>query len=174
MSCWREAFRKIGIKPADFRPSIEGLVRRVLHDQEIPAINALVDIGNLISIRHLLPVGGHAIDQLTEPMRLRLADGTEEFVPFGGSEMEHPQAGEIIFTEGNTVLTRRWIWRQANRTLTLPETTAIEINLDGMPPIGQDEMKVIADEMMGLIERFCGGKMEYQVLDEHHPEILLP
>jgi DNA/RNA-binding domain of Phe-tRNA-synthetase-like protein len=173
LNSWREAFRVVGMKPADYRPSVEGLVRRVLHGQEIPSINILVDIGNIISLRHLLPVGGHAIDELNADMNLRMANGEEEFVPFGTNQMEHPEKGEIILVAGNTVLTRRWIWRQANFTLTLPETMALVFNLDAMPPVGETELENIATEIMGLIRQFCGGKMKYTVLKKGQPSTRL-
>jgi DNA/RNA-binding domain of Phe-tRNA-synthetase-like protein len=169
LNSWREAFRTMGMKPADYRPSVEGLVRRVLHGQEIPSINALVDIGNIISLRYLLPVGGHAIDELTVDMNLRLATGNEEFVPFGSDQVEHPEKGEVILATGNTVLTRRWIWRQANFTLTLLESTALVFNLDAMPPIGGSEVEHIAKDMMALILQFCGGTMEYTLLKKGQP-----
>ena len=37
LASWREAFRQLGYKPGDFRPSIEALLRRVLRDQEYAA-----------------------------------------------------------------------------------------------------------------------------------------
>ena len=52
---WREAFRSQGIKPSEFRSSIEAMVRRVIKGSQLPAINALVDIGNIISLRNLIP-----------------------------------------------------------------------------------------------------------------------
>ncbi len=36
LASWREAFRRLGYKPGDFRPSIEALLRRVLRGQELP------------------------------------------------------------------------------------------------------------------------------------------
>ena len=170
---WREAFRKMGMKPTDYRSSVEALVRRVLHGQEIPSINTLVDIGNIISLRHLIPVGGHAIDHLEQDISLRMATGEEEFFPFGSDQMEHPEKDEIIFTAGNTVLTRRWIWRQANYTLTLPETKAIEINLDGLPPTDESVLNEIATETMGMIRQFCGGEMEYKLLKKENLQLVL-
>jgi DNA/RNA-binding domain of Phe-tRNA-synthetase-like protein len=165
LASWREAFRRLGYKPGDFRPSIEALLRRVLRGQELPAINALVDIGNIVSLRHLLPVGGHAIDVLTQDVSLRPATGSEEFVPFGSEEMEHPLAGEFIFTEGEKVLTRRWIWRQANHSLTLPETTAIEFNIDSLPPTGEADVTAAGKDVIELVECFCGGKSRLAILD---------
>ena len=75
---WREAFRTMGAKPSEFRPSIEALARRVLRGDPLPAINALVDLGNVISLRHLLPAGAHAIDELTTDLWLRPAAGRRE------------------------------------------------------------------------------------------------
>ena len=118
-------------------------------------------------------MGGHAIDVVKQDLFLRPATGEEEFVPFGSEQIEHPKPGEIIFVEGNTVLTRRWSWRQANHTLTLPETRAIEFNVDGLPPVSESEVEDICQETMHLIERFCGGQMRYEILSRQNPRIKL-
>ncbi|MEW5900139.1 MAG: phenylalanine--tRNA ligase beta subunit-related protein [Acidobacteriota bacterium] len=170
---WREAFRWFGAKPSDFRASVEAMARRVLRNQEIPSINALVDIGNTISLRHLMPAGGHAIDVVKQEITLRPAKGEEDFVAFGSTELEHPVSGEIILAEGNIILTRRWCWRQANHTLTLPETTAIEFNVDGLPPIPRSEVEEACQEMIALTTRFCGGRARYEVLSRENPRIKL-
>lgn len=173
IASWREAYRSFGAKPSKFRSSIEAMVRRALRNQELPTINALVDIGNILSLRHLAPTGGHAIDVVTQDIALRPATGEEEFVPFGSEEVEHPLPGEIIFAEGNTVLTRRWTWRQANHTLTLPTTTAIEFNVDGLPPIPVAEVEEICQEVAELIRRFCGGRSRFELLTRENPRIRL-
>jgi DNA/RNA-binding domain of Phe-tRNA-synthetase-like protein len=173
IAAWREAFRKAGIKPSEFRASVEAMARRALREQALPAINTLVDIGNILSLRHLVPVGGHAIDHVTQAMTLRLATGAERFEPFGTDQVEQPDAGEIVFVEGNTVLTRRWSWRQANHTMTLPTTTAIEINVDGLPPVSRAEVETICQEAVDLVRRYCGGRIWYDVLTRHKPPIVL-
>ena len=170
---WREAFRKAGIKPSEFRASIEAMIRRVLRHQELPSINTLVDIGNILSLRHLLPIGAHAIDVVSHDIALCRASGEEEFVAFRSEQIEHPVPGEIIFAEGNTVLTRRWSWRQANHTLTLPTTTAIEFNIDGLPPVTKSEVEGICLELMELVHKFCGGQMRYEILSSQNPQIAL-
>ncbi len=170
---WREAYKAFGAKPSEFRSSIEAMARRALRGDQLPSINALVDIGNIVSLQHLVPVGGHSMDELTQDISLCLAIGEEEFVPFGLTEVEHPLPGEVIFVEGNTVLTRRWTWRQANYTLTLPETTSLEFNIDRLPPVELEEVHVIANQVMGLVEEFCGGKMRYEILNADHRQMML-
>ncbi len=170
---WREAYRSFGAKPAEFRSSVEAMARRALRGDELPAINALVDIGNVVSLRHLIPAGGHAIDVLKGDIELRFATGDEEFVAFGTNEVEHPLPGEVIFVEGSVVLTRRWTWRQANHTLTLPETRAIEFNVDGLPPVPRSEIEDACAEVAELIGRFCGGTSRIDYLAAENPTISL-
>ena len=171
IASWREAFKSQGIKPNEFRCSVEAMVRRALRGQELPAINALVDLGNALSLRHLVPVGSHAIDVVTDNLALRPATGDETFVAFGSEIVEHPAPGEIVFTEGNLVLTRRWSWRQSNHTLTLPETTAIEFNVDGLPPVTKTDVEAICLEVIELIQKHCGGRMRCEFLTSEHPVI---
>jgi DNA/RNA-binding domain of Phe-tRNA-synthetase-like protein len=111
---WRDAYRAFGAKPSEFRASIEALVRRVLRNDPLPSINALVDIGNLVSLQHLVPAGGHAIDVL--PVISLCATG-REVRPIRFDQVS-TTPGEAVFVEGDTVLTRRWTWRQGNHTLT--------------------------------------------------------
>ena len=173
---WREAFRAFGAKPADFRPSIEAMARRVLRGEPLPSINALVDIGNVISLRYLLPAGAHAIDRLRSDISLRLAGGTENFVALGsddGAAPEHPLPGEVIFAEGSTVLTRRWVWRQGSHTLTLPESTMIEFNIDGLPPTSLADVEAAGKDTAALVTQFCGGQFHWEVLTEAHPRMQL-
>jgi DNA/RNA-binding domain of Phe-tRNA-synthetase-like protein len=173
IKAWRDAYRAFGAKPAEFRSSVEAMARRALRGDELPAINALVDIGNVISLRHLIPAGGHAIDVLKGDIELRFATGDEDFVPFGTNDLEHPLPGEVIFVEGSVVLTRRWTWRQANHTLTLPETRAIEFNVDGLPPVTRGEIENACKEVVDLIDSFCDGTSRIEYLTAETPRISL-
>jgi DNA/RNA-binding domain of Phe-tRNA-synthetase-like protein len=149
------------------------MVRRVLRNDPLPGINALVDIGNIVSLRHLIPAGGHAIDVVTGDLALRAATGREEFIPFGSDRMEHPLPGEVIFAEGDSVLTRRWTWRQAEYSLTRLDTRAIEFNLDGLPPVPFEEIVQACQEVIELVRRFCGGGLRFEMLSEQNQRIML-
>jgi DNA/RNA-binding domain of Phe-tRNA-synthetase-like protein len=170
---WREAYRAFGAKPAEHRSSIEALSRRAIKGDPLPSISALVDIGNIVSLRHLVPAGAHAIDHLKEDIALRPATGAEDFVAFGSDKLEHPLPGEIVFVEGNTVLTRRWTWRQAKHTLVEPGTTAIVFNVDCLLPVMADEAAQACTEAEGLISQFCGGRFRKGILSASSPRIEL-
>ena len=61
---WREAYRKFGAKPKDYPSSVENLVRRVAKGHHLPHINLVVDLYNLVSLRHIVPVGGEDLGQI--------------------------------------------------------------------------------------------------------------
>lgn len=173
LESWREAFRMTGIKPTKFRPSIDALARRVVSGNDLPSINILVDIGNLISLRYLVPVGAHAIDVLLQGMELKRATGCEDFIPFGSDILEHPEAGEIIFTDGHQVMTRRWAWRQAEHTLVQKSTTAVEYNIDLLPPLTGEIQEEISNSVKDLVQKYCGGQIRYSGLSADIPEVSL-
>jgi DNA/RNA-binding domain of Phe-tRNA-synthetase-like protein len=170
---WREAYRSAGIKPSEFRPSVEALARRVLKKDPLPLISTLVDLGTLMSIQYLLPIGAHALDFVTQDIELRLATGEEIFEPFGLDLFEHPNPGEIVFVEGNTVLTRRWTWRQAKHTLVVPETKYVEINVDGLSPVTEAQVDEICWEVAHQVQKYCGGMARVEILSEKNPRINL-
>jgi DNA/RNA-binding domain of Phe-tRNA-synthetase-like protein len=169
IASWREAYRSFGAKPTKFRPSIEAMARRVMKNESLPNISALVDIGNIVSLSHLVPAGGHAIDVLEEGMTLCPAVGDEHFIPLDSDQVENPLPGEIIFVDGKKVMTRRWTWRQAKHTLVLPTTTAIEFNVDALPPVPVDEVEQACRELTELINTFCGGNSRYEIITRDHP-----
>lgn len=169
IDAWRNAYRAFGAKPSKFRPSFEAMVRRVLRGNELPSIRSLVDIGNICSLRHLVPIGAHGLDYVKQSIALRPADGTEVFTPFGSDETERAKPSEIILAEGNTVLTRRWTWRQSFQTATYPDTKNIVFNIDALPYVDRSDVDEIADEITSLVAEFCGGSIEYTVLSEENP-----
>src|SRR5512133_1872092 len=60
LAAWRSAFRAFGVEPTKYRSAAEALLRRLTKKGDIPSINLMVDLYNLVSIRYGLPVA--AID----------------------------------------------------------------------------------------------------------------
>ncbi len=62
---WRAVFRSFGVDPTQYRSAAEALLRRLTKKGDIPSINLLVDLGNLVSIRYALPVAVFDTSSLT-------------------------------------------------------------------------------------------------------------
>ena len=174
IAAWREAYRAFGSKPTDYASSIEALVKRVRRGDDVPYINTLAALCNSTALRYLVTIGGHAIDAgLDEGQELRLgfAQGNEQFTAFGQTTIEPPDPGEVIFTYGQTVLCRRWTWRQAEFSKLLRATTAAAINIDGLPPVTQADVEAISADLANLISIYCGATVEAKMLSEMNPTI---
>jgi len=85
VKAYRSFYWKLGIDPTKTRPAGEALARRLLAGKSLPAINPLVDAGNLASAKTLVPIGIYDADKLAgKKLALTLSSGGEEFKPIGG------------------------------------------------------------------------------------------
>jgi DNA/RNA-binding domain of Phe-tRNA-synthetase-like protein len=167
IAAWREAYRAFGAKPTEYPSSIESLVKRVRRGDAstslsagLPYINTLAAICNSVSLRYLVPIGGHALDPMAADGTLGLgfAHGDEDFVPLGSNTTEHPEPGEVIFTYNtSTVLCRRWTWRQGEFSKLQRTSTAVEINIDGLPPVTRANVELISNDLATLVGLYCGN-----------------
>jgi DNA/RNA-binding domain of Phe-tRNA-synthetase-like protein len=174
IAAWREAFRRFGAKPSEHRSSIEAMVRRVLQPAEIPSINPLVDIGNIVSLRCLLPVGMHPLTSGPHSLAVRQAQAGDSFTPVDGGPPEIPPAGEVVLAAGNEVLTRRWTWRQAAGTRIHSRTSRVFMNVDGLAPAGHQEVMDAMTYAIDLVQWHCGGVVVHStILDSAQPEFTL-
>jgi DNA/RNA-binding domain of Phe-tRNA-synthetase-like protein len=169
IASWRDAYRRFGARASEFRSSIEALARRVLRGDALPSINSLVDIGNLLSLRYLVPVGVHPVPLDAAPLRLRLTQPGDSFLPPDGGPAESPQDGEVVFAQGSSILTRRWTWRQAALTLTLPETQAVFFNVDALEGVSDEALSAALRDIEHLVRTHCGGRTQSTVLSAANP-----
>ena len=79
IAAWRRAFTRFGAKPTQHRNAAEALLRRLAKHGDIPTINTLVDIGNLVSIRYAMPVAVFDRANVAGPTTVRFATGAELF-----------------------------------------------------------------------------------------------
>jgi DNA/RNA-binding domain of Phe-tRNA-synthetase-like protein len=154
---WRNAYRAFGAKPAEHRSSIEALVRRVLKPDSLPTISPLVDIGSIVSLRHLMPGGVHPIRHADTQVALRRAVEGDRFFPAAQAAAEIVSVGEIVLADQGEVLTRRWTWRQSVNTRTLPESRRVFFNVDGLAPSSEQAVRAALSAVESLVREFCGG-----------------
>lgn len=175
VAAWRDAYRRFGAKPSEHRSSIEAMLRRVVKPDRLPVINPLVAIGNIVSLRHLLPAGVHPLVSTASHLELRHAQVSDTFLPADGSAAEHPPVSEVVFTQGSEVLTRRWTWRQAAGTQTQPSHTDVFFNVDGLPPTGDGLVRDALHDIERLVSETTGGHVVVStVLSSEYPIIGIP
>ena len=158
LAAWRAAFRGFGVNPTKYRSAVEALLRRLTKKGDIPSINSLVDICNMVSIRYELPVAAFDVQDVTCPITVRFSDGDERFTPLGASEAEHPERGEVIFSDENDlVVARRWCWRQSAESAANENTNDVIFTVKSQHPGGRKDIEAALRDLDGLIERFTGN-----------------
>jgi len=171
---WREAYRKFGTKPSDYPSSIENLIRRVLRGEQLRSINKLVDIYNVISLKHLIPAGGEDTDKIKGNVSLTFASANESPVLLlGEKEARQPHENEVIYKDDVGTLCRRWNWKEAERTKLTEQTTNAFMVLEALPPIGRTELEVILGDLESLVRACCGGNIATTVLDRSNLETVI-
>ncbi len=154
LAAWRRAFRAFGVDPTAYRSAAEALLRRLTKQGSIPSINALVDIGNLVSIRHALPVAVFDQRAMSGGTTVRLATGAETFTDLGSGERESPDAGEVIFVdEAGLISARRWCWRQSAESASGPTTTEVLVTVEGHHDGAADDVAAALADLEGLLRR---------------------
>ena len=91
---YREAFGKLGINPNKFLSSIEAMASRIEKKKGFPSINPIVDLGNALSLKYLLPMGAHDIDAACGDIQVRFSRQGDLFTPFGEEQAEVLEEGE--------------------------------------------------------------------------------
>jgi len=166
---WRTAFSKLAISGSKFPSSIESMARRVLKGDPFPKINPLVDLYNSVSLRYLVPMGGHDLDTIEGNISLRFAEGWEPFSPMGGGEAVIVPKGELVYRDDREVLTRNWVWRQCEKDKAAEKTKNIFIPIDVLGEVGRERADEIIGELLHLIPRYLGGTISSTVLNREMP-----
>ena len=166
---WRAAYRKFGTDPTKYRNAAEALLRRLTKKGDIPSINTLVDIGNMVSIRYALPVAVFDTRDIQGTVTVRFADGSERFTELGSTEALHPDPGEVIFVdESGMVLARRWCWRQSAQTTAREDTTEAIITVEAQ---GEENIGRALNDLLLLLDKYTGGNFNHDVLSSSVPSI---
>jgi DNA/RNA-binding domain of Phe-tRNA-synthetase-like protein len=172
LAAWRSAFRAFGVNPTKYRSATEALLRRLTKKGDIPTINAVVDICNLVSIRSALPIAAFDTRHLSGPITVQFASGSESFTPLFMEEVENPEPGEVIFADdAELVVARRWCWRQSNESATQNNTRDAIFTVESHHPGGRADIETALGDLQQLLNEFVGGGFTTGILDIDHPGI---
>ena len=172
LSAWRSAFRGFGVDPTQYRSAAEALLRRLTKKGDIPSINTLVDLGNLVSIRYALPTAVFDTRVLQGPVTVHFAKGSERYTTLGQDEIEHPEPGEVVFSDATElVIARRWCWRQSEQSAAQLDTTSAIITVEAHHAEGRRDIEAALQDLLELLRKYVGGTYTSGILDVHNTMI---
>ncbi|MBV9615573.1 MAG: hypothetical protein JO031_08960 [Ktedonobacteraceae bacterium] len=170
LEAWRGAFRRFGVDPTQYRSAAEALLRRLTKKGDIPSINLLVDIGNMVSIRYALPVAVIDARAIQGAITVRFAAGSESSSMLGKDGGDHPETGEVIFSdEAGPVVARKWCWRQGEGSAAQINTTEAIITIEAHHANGRRDVEAALTDLQELLHKYAGGTFQTYILDAEHP-----
>jgi DNA/RNA-binding domain of Phe-tRNA-synthetase-like protein len=171
LAAWRRVFRGFGVDPTQYRSAAEALLRRLTKQGALPAIDRLVDLANLVSIRHALPVAVFDQRAVIGGTTVRLARGEEGWADLGASEASQPEPGEVIFVDdAGSVSARRWCWRQSMRSAAREDTVEILVTVEGHHAHAQRDVAAALTDLEALLRAHASpSTLTWAQLDAGHP-----
>jgi DNA/RNA-binding domain of Phe-tRNA-synthetase-like protein len=155
ISAWRSTFAGFGVKPTQYRNAAEALLRRLTKQGDIPSINPLVDLANLVSIRWRMPVAVFDQTSVSGMTWVRFAEGGEQFTDLGSDAPTSPEPGEVIFVdEAGLVSARRWCWRQSDQSAARPTTAEVLITVEGQHPGAEADVAGATQDLLDLLAEY--------------------
>lgn len=172
VSYYRNAFKAMNINPNKFMSSIEALLTRISKKKGMPSINPIVDLGNSVSLKYKVPIGAHDLNSSHEDFYVRYMRPDDHFIPFGQTESEPLEEDEIVYATGNSVRTRRWIWRQSELGKITADTTKVIFPIDGFNQ-NKEQVLQARDELASLLKKYfhCDVHIGWVDMDNNEFEI---
>ncbi|KKY01444.1 MULTISPECIES: B3/B4 domain-containing protein [Paraclostridium] len=168
--CYRDAFKELGINPNKFMSSIEAMLTRTSKGKGLPNISPIVDLGNAVSLKYMVPLGAHDIDTLDGDIEVRFSKEGDGFIPLGTEETEILEDGELIYSAGDNVRTRRWIWRQSEQGKITNESKNIFFPIDGFTNKNYDSVMSARDELANLLKEVFSCDVKVGFIDKNNTE----
>ena len=165
----REVLQKAGINPNKFTASVEAMLKRIAKGNNLSNINSLVDLCNVVSIENAISLGGHDLKDIRYDLEVRNSKAGDRFLPFGEITWEEVEPGELVFTAGPEVQTRKWIWRQSELGKITPQTQKVCFQLTGFK--GSAGLSKAIQQVEALIVGRFGGRFETFVVNRENPTI---
>lgn len=107
VASWRQIFTAQGLKAAQYRSSLEALLRRLTKGQAVQVGVPAVDLYNAMSVTHSAPMGAYDVAKLgATPIVLRYCQpGADSFAPIGGKAEDFPLTDKlIVYAQDSNVL----------------------------------------------------------------------
>ena len=173
IAAWTRAFASVGINARRYPPSVRALADRALRKDGLPGINVAVDLANLLSIRHLIPVGAHDMDRLPGDVEVRFSRLGDAFVPMGAQTPEDVAPGEPVYATASDVRTRRWVWRQSERAKVTTDSKTLLFPVDGFSDDPATAVQNATQELAQLVRIHLGpaARVSVAFLDAGAPVV---
>ena len=148
----RAAYKALGKDPARYRGSAEALLRRVIAGKDLPQINAVVDVINLVSVESRLPIGLYDVAHVSGDIVFRAGRAGETYKGIGKYDLN--LEGLPVFCDG--LGPHGSPTSDSERTMVTSETKHVLAVIVSFG--GQDGLERWTQRLVELFERYASAR----------------
>ena len=163
---YHNAMRNFGISLSRFQMSVEALLKRMQKGDSVPSISPVVDLANAVSLKHLVPIGTHDIDSLIDDIEIRHVKDDDIFE--GGEDSSGYDKDEVVYASGNSIRTRRWIWRQMPAGRINQSAKNLVFPVDGFTS-NKETILAARDDLASLLKQHFNCNVRVGYIDKESP-----
>ena len=173
VKCWRKTYKEFGVKKTSYRSSVERLLKAIQKVKGLPEIFNLVDVYNATSILWRMPVGADDLDKVIQPQAFRFARDGDTFIALGDREqtIDPPVTGEVVYTDAQKCLCRRWNWYQDARSSVSLNTNRAILTVQAIEPLSAAKLEDAVKDLCTQLNRFCQAETKWSIADADNSSI---
>jgi lysyl-tRNA synthetase class 1 len=158
LQAYKKLLKAFGVDPTKRKPSPVALVDRLAKGKDFPRINNLVDLYNMLVVKHQFSLGAFDADHLSTPLLLRFSEHSDMFQGIGTDKMKKLEKDELCYFDAeNLCIARDFNYYDSDVTKVQESTTRILLNVDATSAHDAEQMKLVMEEAIELITKHCGG-----------------
>jgi len=151
----RALFHALDVDPTKLRPSSEALLRRVLQGRGLPRVDPVVDVCNLCSLEHQLPLGLYDRAQVRGAARARLGRAGEAYQ---GIRKEHVNVdGRLVLADDHGPFGAPTA--DSLRTSVTPATTQVLAVVYCPNERADADLSMALESIAERLTRWCGARV---------------
>ncbi len=131
---YRDLYWSFGMDPTKMRISSEALLRRILNGENLWRISNVVDVANLASAYHKLPIGLIDASKIEGDLVVRSAEKGEVFTRIGGTTREC-NGREIVLADDTKIVCFGFATHDSDLTKVAKTSTEVIVLLYGAPSV---------------------------------------
>jgi DNA/RNA-binding domain of Phe-tRNA-synthetase-like protein len=150
---YRDLYWTFGMDPTKQRVSSEALRRRILRGLNLWRISDVVDVANLASAYHKLPIGLVDDSKRVGELQIRTAHKSESFVRIGGKTI-HCRGREIVLADDEKIVCFGYATHDSEETKVTPETKDVLFLIYGAQAVTNRVMNSAVETTTDMINRW--------------------
>jgi len=160
---YRNLYWTFGMDPTKLRVSSEAVLRRILKGMNLWRISDVVDIINLASAYHKIPIGLIDASKLKGDLLIRSAFNGEVFQRIGGKTIIC-RGREIVVADEEKIVCFGYATHDSERTMITKETKRALVLLYGTEVVTSDAMSIALRITLDMIDQWLDCRVSEPII----------